>query len=281
MIALSELLHQLRAALSSKMLPDLPSGEIPTVPDLSNFELPPTVAGNNCDGNDKAISLNIEDNASGHLEITICTFLQFEVEGNLSTDGLFNELEQHISLELSTGFTLSGAFSAGIKVTVVSLTDLQIELDPVHTQLYLQTDLSGSATLGLITADVSGAAALQGQLSFGYCPSCGGNYQDGYEQTGEGSSFYLRRLIGYDLDGALELSLDSMSFMPSIDLGIGFELGIEDDNVFDDIPPVIELPSAQSLLDSMRFSPEQAVSKFMDVVWFMSLYHVFISPTFW
>lgn len=263
MIALSELLHKLRTALSSTMLPDQPSGELPTVPDLNNFELPPTVPGNNCDGNDKAISLDIQNNDSGELEIIICTFLMFEVEGNLNADGLLSELEEHISLELDAGFVLGGAFSAGIKITVASLTDLQIELDPVHTQLYLQTELSGSATLGLITADVSGAAGLEGQFSFGYCPSCGGTYQDGFEQIAEGSSFYLSRLIGYDLDGALELSLDSTSFMPSIDLGIGFELGIEDDNVFDDIPPVIELPSAQSLLDSMRFSPEQAVSKFM------------------
>ena len=267
MIALSELLNEMRSALSSVMLPDLPSDELPTVPNLNNFNLPPTMASNNCNGNDKTISLDIKE-TSGVLDIIICTFLELELEGELSTpSGLFNELEEHISLELDAGFVLKGAFSAGIKLSVAVVEgspQIGLELDPILTQLYLQTDLSASASLGLLTATVSGDCRLNGEFSFGYCPSCDGAYLDGYERTGEDSAFYLKRLIGYDLGGDVGLSLESSSFMPGLDLGIGAEIGVIDDNVFDDISPVIELPSLQALKEAMRFSPEYAVSKFTD-----------------
>jgi hypothetical protein len=262
MIAVSELLYEMRKALSSVMKPDLPSTKLPPVPDPNNFEIPPVLANNNCNGNNKAISLDISE-SSGALEITICTFLEFELEGELTADGLLAEIAEDISLKLDAGFVLKGAFSTGIKITVASLTDTPtLELDPVLTQLYLQTDLSGSARLGLISATISGAASLLGQFSFGYCSSCNGAYpHDGYEQAGEGSSFYLKRLIGYDLDGKLAIALEAQSFMPSLDLGIGAEIGISDENVFDDISPVVELPTAKFLVDAMKFSPRNAVSE--------------------
>jgi hypothetical protein len=49
--------------------------------------------------------------------------------------------------------------------------------------------------------------------------------------------------------------------MPGVEVGAGVTLGISDTNVFDDESPVIVLPNAQSLIDSMKFSPQTAVSK--------------------
>ena len=257
MITLTELLYKMRNALGNITVPDLPS-----VPDLTNFELPPVLPSNNCNDNDKAIFLDI-NSASGELEITICTFLEFNLEGELSADGLLDELEEYIEVELDAGYALKGAFSTGIKITVASLTELPtIELDPIIAQLHLQADLSGTASLGLFEATVSGNGILQGQFKLGYCTSCGGTYlseSEGYQQAGQNSSFYFSRLIGYDLGGRLALTAGMPGAEDQLDFGVG--LGIKDDNIFDDTPHVIELPTAKSLLDSMKFSPQNAVSK--------------------
>ena len=118
---------------------------------------------NNCNKNDKPFFLDIQEASGTSLEITICVFLAFDLEGEFNTDGLFNEIDEYIELEFDTGFVLKGAFSAGIKMTVFSLTEpMQIELDPMLTQLYMQADASGSASLGLFSATVSGNAELLG-----------------------------------------------------------------------------------------------------------------------
>ena len=256
MIKLSDLLSKMRRALSSTMKPDLSTGELPPVPDLNIFQF---TAGTNCANNNKAVSIDIIDIASGGLEITICTFIDYELEGQLSADGLLEELEESISLDLDAGYVLKGAFSAGIKITVTSLTESpSIELDPIITQLEMQSSLSGMASLGLITATVSGNAAMQGNFSLAYCPDCSGTYSpdDNYERAGGNSSFYFSRLIGYNLDGALELSVG----ISGVEVGVGVGISIEDDDVFDDDPPAIQLPDAQSLIDSMKFSPQTAVN---------------------
>ena len=122
----------------------------------------------------------------------------------------------------------------------------------------MQSDLSGTASLGLLTATVLGDASLQGEFKLGYCPFCEGTFplDDSYEQAGD-SSFYFSRLIGYNLNGALELSAG----IPGVVVGAGVGIGIEDDDVFDDSPPVIQLPNTQALLDSIKFSPQTAVGK--------------------
>lgn len=171
MIAISELLTELRAALSSVMKPN--ANELPKVPDLTNFQY---TSSGHCFGNDKAISIDISD-ASGGLEITMCTFLDFEVPGELSAEGILDGLEDvSVSLELDAGYVMKGALSAGVKITVASLSDIQIEFDPIIAQLYLETDLTGSLSLGLVTATVTGDALMQGRLSLGYCSSCNGTY---------------------------------------------------------------------------------------------------------
>ena len=232
----------------------------PSLPDLNNFEPPPALPGNNCNSNVKAISLDINAE-SDELEILICTFLEFNLEGELSADGLLDELEEYISLELDAGYVLKGAFSTGIKITVASLTESPlIEIDPIMAQLYLQSDLLGTASLGLFEATVSGNAILQGNFSLGYCTACDGTFvSKAYQQVGEDSSFYFSRLIGYDMIAGLELSAG----MPGVELGVDVGIGIKDDDVFDDISPSIKLPNAQFFVDAMKFSPQNAVSKYI------------------
>ena len=240
--------------------------EVPSVPDLTTFERPPVLPSNNCNSNDKAISVDVHD-SSDKLEITICTFLDFNLGGELSADGLLDELEEYIEVELDAGYVLKGALSTGIKIIVSSLTESPtIELDPITVQLHLQTDLLGTASLGLFDASVSGNATLQGQYSLGYCTLCSGTYlSEGYQQAGPDSLFYFSRLIGYDLHAELKLTAG----MPGAGDQFGFDydiLHIAEDDVFDDIPPVIELPKAQFFVDSMKFSPQNAVSKFIVLI---------------
>jgi hypothetical protein len=249
----------MREALSHVMVPGLSPGQLPPLPDVENFKPPPVLAGNNCNGNDKAISLEIND-ASG-LVIQICTFLDFELEGELSADGLLEELDEYVSLELDLDakYNLKGALSTGVKITIPSLTESPvIELDPVIAQLHLQGNILGSASFGLLRATVSGDASLRGEFKLGYCPSCNGIYPgDDYNRLSNTSSFYFGRQLGYDLGGELELSAG----MHGVNLGVGTEIGIKDENIFDDEPAYVQLPTAQSLLDAMKFSPQNAVSK--------------------
>ena len=235
------------------------SSDVQALPNLNIFKPPTVLQWNNCNKNDKPFFLDIQEASGTGLEITICVFLAFELERELSTDDLFDEIDEYIELEFDTGFVLKGAFSAGIKMTVFSLTEpMQIELDPMLTQLYMQADASGSASLGLFSATVSGNAELLGEYNIAFCPACAGEYQeqDGYRQASEGSSFYIYRLVGYDLDGELEV----LTGIPGTESTTG-AIGIEDNDVFDDISPNITLPDTQFLRDTMKFSPQNAISK--------------------
>jgi hypothetical protein len=247
----------MRTALANKTVPSA-INSLPSVPDLEYFQPPPVLPGNNCNGNDKAISLDIINDESG-LVITICTFLDFELEGRLSAEGMFAKFEDSIDLELDAGFVLKGALSTGVRINVTSLAELPtIEFDPLIVQLYsMQSDVSGAIQLGLLTAAVSGDAALQGEFKLGYCTYCNGTYPiEGYKRAGDTSPFYFSRLVGYSIDGGLEI----VAGMKGIEL-VRAEIGVSDNDVFDDTPPVLKLPNAQSFWDSMKFSPQHAVGK--------------------
>lgn len=47
--------------------------------------------------------------------------------------------------------------------------------------------------------------------------------------------------------------------MPGIPSTAGLEISIVDEDVFDEDPPVITYPNMQALLDSIKFSPQNAV----------------------
>ena len=241
-IVISELLQQMREAIAKIQLPDFASdpnkliSDLP-IPDVNKFGPPPISPSSNCYGNHKAISLDITD-ALG-LEIQVCTFLAFELNGELSMDNLFNNLEKTVGLDSTTGYTLKGALSTGAKIIVTSIDSTPtIELDPIIVQLYMQSDLDGTASLGLLTATVSGDASLQGEFKIGYCPDCNGAYPlDGYEeiQIGDYPPFYLSRNIGYSLDGELAI----LSGIKGSDLDNDASIKIQDDNIFDEKAPVV------------------------------------------
>lgn len=109
-------------------------------------------------------------------------------------------------------------------------------------------------------AALSGNASLQGDFSVGYCPTCNGVYPSDdyqYEQITEGSSFYTSSIVGYNLIGSLELSAG----IPGLSASAVASIGIKDENAFDDVPPVIQLPEFQVFKDVMKFTPQNAVSK--------------------
>ena len=263
-IVISELLHQMRETVSKIQLPEWASDptahirDIP-IPDVTTFGPPPVHPSSNCYGNHKPISLVITDTVG--IEIQVCTYLAYELNGDLSFDGLFNNLEETIGLETTSGYTLKGALSTGAKIIVTSLDESPvIELDPIIVQLYMQSDLTGTANLGLLTATVSGDASLQGEFKLGYCPDCNGTFPlDGYGQLGDSSSFYLSRYAGYSLDGELVIA----SGIKGSDIDNDASIYIADDDVFDDKAPVVKLTNAKPLIDSMKFSPQNAVSKFI------------------
>lgn len=242
-----------------------------SIPDIGIFKQPALLPGDNCRDNDKPFNLDIQDESS--LEVTLCVFLAFELEGEFSTEGLLDEIEEYITLEFETGYVLKGAFSAGIKITIDSLTSpAQIELDPITTQLYMQADVSGLAGLGLFSASLTGNAELDGELSLGYCPSCNGTYPlNEYQQVSVGSSFYFSRLVGYDMDLALRL----FAGVPAgVEFGGTAMIGIQDDDVFDHVSPNITLPDMQFIRDAMKFSPQNAVSKYLAEVYLSFLFFI-------
>ena len=103
-ISLTELLKEMGGAISSIMSPDeWQSG----VPDLKLFKSPAVLPGNNCVGNDKPLFLDIESGSAG-LEITLCVFLAFELEGEFSLDYAVDGLEEFIQLDFDTGYVLKG-----------------------------------------------------------------------------------------------------------------------------------------------------------------------------
>lgn len=75
-IRLSELLKEMRAALSNATKPDLAEGELPPVPDMKVFGVS---VGSNCANNDKAFFIDVVD-SSGILTVTLCSYLEFEVD---------------------------------------------------------------------------------------------------------------------------------------------------------------------------------------------------------
>lgn len=203
----------------------LSTDNLPSVPDVDMFE-PPT--GSNCAGNDKAISVDITvPSGEGSLEITICTFLAFELEGKLDARGLLDSIDDHVNLKLEAYYLLHGALSTGVKITFTSLTELPVfDSDPIKTQLYAESDVTGALGLGLIEATMSGGAVLEGSLGLSYCPTCDGFLED-YYRTGEESSFYYQKLFGYEITGALALSAGGVK---GVQLGSGAIVRIKDDN---------------------------------------------------
>lgn len=133
-----------------------------------------------------------------------------------------------------------------------------IEFDPISVQLSVDADLMASVGFGLVRATLDGDAELKGSARLVYCPDCSDRaIMSSYQPVGS-SSFYYQREFGYELSGGIGIA----SKIPGMGSPVGaLRFSIADDNVFDDIPPVIGLPSFKDLLDSIKFTPQRAVGK--------------------
>jgi hypothetical protein len=89
----------------------------------------------------------------------------------------------------------------GGRITVNSISNAVIELDPITAQLAVDSGLDATVSLGLIEGIVEANAKLKGRVQLAYCPSCGGVYDDGFNRVSQTSSFYFNRSIGYELGG--------------------------------------------------------------------------------
>ena len=70
-ILLSELKSQLRTQFEHLMVPDLGDKEVPAVPDVATFNVV-RPSGSVCSGNDKAMSVEIDDRVKNTLTIALC-----------------------------------------------------------------------------------------------------------------------------------------------------------------------------------------------------------------
>jgi hypothetical protein len=144
-----------------------------------------------------------------------------------------------------------------------------IEFDPLTVQFYAGSDLMASVGFGLVRATLDGDVELKGNAQLVYCSYCSDAAITSSFQPVGSSSFYFQRKFGYELSGGVSLVSD----IPGMDSQIGAQrLSIADDNVFDDIPPNMTLPSSQDLLDSIKFTPQRAVGTSLPALPNLSLF---------
>jgi hypothetical protein len=171
-ISISELKRKVRIAVLNSTHPNLPTGQLPPVPNQRVFQTY---------GKSKGLSIDINEDSSGKLEIEISTLLYFEKEGKYGNEELQKALQKARSeLEAATddfvefdiygSFVFMGAFSCGIKVTVgSSLDEVEVDFDPFMTQFFAQSPVYGNVRLGLLEATLSGEAKFEGSLGLATC----------------------------------------------------------------------------------------------------------------
>ena len=191
-ISLSELKNKIVEAFKSLTKPEEALNKVPPMPDASVF----TVArpdGAICEGNDRAISIEIDD--SEGLKLTFCSLLEFELDGSFDAKDLLNEFEDSLSLSVGGDFTLKGAFTFGAEIHVKSLNDVDISFDPITAQLYVDGGLEATVQFGMIEAFGSANAILTGDFGLAYC-NCT-DFGDDYTQVrsvgGRFTQFTLER----------------------------------------------------------------------------------------
>ena len=93
-----------------------------------------------------------------------------------------------------------------------------------------------------------------GEFEFLYCSnlSC---YYDGYEQWKQ-SNLYFSRSLSYLLEGSASLGAE----LPGLEVESGLTVSIEDLEVFDDVAPVVKMPSLSDFDGLIQFSPANAVA---------------------
>ena len=121
----------------------------------------------------------------------------------------------------------------------------------------LYTQLTAEASFGMIEAKGTGDIALTGSASMEYCTNCTTQMEaKNFKPTSNTSNFYFHRSFCYNLNASLGISLG----VPGADIDTGLSLNISDTDVFDNIAPTITLPSSSAILDSLKFTPQSALS---------------------
>jgi hypothetical protein len=256
-ILLTELISKIRAKFQGLITPDNPSKSTPPIPDTNQFTVD-RPAGAICEGSDRAISIDIGRDGISTLNLTICALLEFELGGSFDASGLLSAVEDSLDVNLSGEFTLKGALMFGARLRVVNnqgAVTATIEFDPISIELAVKSNLEVDASFGMLELQGNGEVDLFGKAELAYCSRCNGTYGN-FSRVSNTSSFYFDRLFSYKLSSSIALSAD----VPGVELDTGLTLNINDDNVFDDIPPTIDKPNSQALRDLLKFSPENALT---------------------
>lgn len=246
-IFLSELKSQMRTQFKHLMVPGLADKEVPVVPDVATFNVV-RPSGSICSGNDKAMSVEIDDTVEDTVTITLCALIAYDVGGSFDADGLTNLLEDVPALNVEGGFSLAGSLMVGARLTAsenwFGLISVSAELDPIIAQLNVLSKINATAGFGMINAAGKGTARFDGMVQL--------NYNSGSFTHG----FTSETLFGYEIMGQVALEEPAVAGV----LVDPFEFKLNDTDVFDDIAPSISYPSIKALLDSIKFSPAAALT---------------------
>lgn len=267
LITKTELLKEVRKAVQGTFGDVDPSDvnltDIPTLPDVRSFQPESSIIftaaighspGGFCNGTDKAISVSIDGNED-NFTIIICSLLGFDDEIDLDPSGLFDLNDFPVELEIKGSASIECSLTFGTKIQVTGGYEAVVDFEPINVRIALGADPEIILGLGVVDFQSQVNALLEGDFGISYCSggqNCAGS---SYGQLSN-SSFYLKRDVGYQMNGDVTLKTD----LEGLSLGDGLELEISDINVFDDIAPEVLIPSLEDLQDLIKFSPANAIS---------------------
>ena len=267
LITKTELLKEVRKAVQGTFGDVDPSDvnltDIPTLPDVTRFQPENSIIfataighspGGFCNGTDKAISVSIDGNED-NFTIIICSFLGFDDEIDLDPSGLFDLNDFPVELEIEGSASIDCSLTFGTKIQVTDGYKVDVDFEPINVRIALGADPKIILGLGVVDFQSRVNALLEGDFGISYC-SEGQNCAGGSYGQLSNSSFYLKRDVGYQMNGDVTLKTD----LDGLNLGDGLELEISDINVFDDIAPEVLIPSLDDLQDLIKFSPANAIS---------------------
>lgn len=294
LITLSELLNEIRTAFQAATQPKLEAlNATPPVPDSVIFALNRS-EDLICAGNDRAISIDIDFTNTSKLDITLCSFLSYKLEGRFDADGLLDEYSDandvlglgSLDLNVNGDYEVFAALSFGARLTV-SRNDnglsATVSFDPITAEIYVDGSLQSDISFGLIQAGGDADVLLEGRAEFMWCPNedCDTLYPErGLEQVNSAPSFFYSAEIGYNISAGVGLS--AFGSVPGLEIAEEFTFEVADDNIFDDVAPVVDYPKFDALLDSFKFTPQRAVDMLRlldgkDLMWPIASSNVFRS----
>ena len=269
LITKTELLKEVRKAVQGTFGDvdprDVNLTDIPTLPDVRRFQPENSIIfttaighspGGFCNGTDKAISVSIDGNED-NFTIIICSFLGFDDEIDLDPSAIFDQNDFPIELEIEGSAAIDCSLTFGTKIQVNKVTDgyeVDVDFEPINVRIALGADPEIILGLGVVDFQSRVNALLEGEFGISYC-SGGQNCEGSSYGQLSNSSFYLRRDVGYQMNGDVMLKTD----LDGLNLGDGLQLEISD-IVFDDIAPEVLMPSLNDFQDLIKFSPANAIS---------------------